>query len=137
VLSVDGKELSRQKVEHTILLMALYESLDIGSDTRTPVDSSYKLPFRFTGKIDRLTYKIGPVTAGASESGGAAAAATTTVTTAVIGAGETATGIGALIIRRALRVLPKHFVMWKRAASRNRPTLPERHFGFSDFRLMM
>lgn len=61
VLSVDGKELSRQKVEHTIpFLMALDESLDIGSDTRTPVDSSYKLPFRFSGKIDKLTYKIGP-----------------------------------------------------------------------------
>lgn len=61
VLSVDGKELSRQQVEHTIpFLMALDESLDIGMDTRTPVDSSYKLPFRFTGRIDKLTYKVGP-----------------------------------------------------------------------------
>lgn len=61
VLSVDGRELSKQKVEHTIpFLMALDESLDIGMDTRTPVDSSYKLPFRFTGRIDKLTYKIGP-----------------------------------------------------------------------------
>ncbi len=61
VLSVDGRELSQQKVEHTIpFLMALDESLDIGMDTRTPVDSSYKLPFRFTGRIDKLTYKIGP-----------------------------------------------------------------------------
>ena len=60
VFSVDGKELSRQKVEHTIpFLMALDESLDIGVDTRTPVDSSYSLPFKFTGKIDKLTYKIG------------------------------------------------------------------------------
>lgn len=61
VLSVDSRELSKQKVEHTIpFLMALDESLDIGMDTRTPVDSSYKLPFRFTGRIDKLTYKIGP-----------------------------------------------------------------------------
>jgi hypothetical protein len=60
-LSVDGKELSRQKIEHTIpFLMSLDESFDIGLDTRTPVDSSYKLPFRFTGKIDKLTYKVGP-----------------------------------------------------------------------------
>ena len=60
VFSVDGKELSRQKVEHTIpFLMALDESLDIGVDTRTPVDSSYSLPFKFTGKLDKLTYKIG------------------------------------------------------------------------------
>ena len=61
VLSVDGKELSRQKIDHTIpFLMAIDESFDIGSDTRTGVDDSYKLPFRFTGKIDKLTYKLGP-----------------------------------------------------------------------------
>ena len=24
------------------------------------MDDSYKLPFRFTGKIDKLTYKLGP-----------------------------------------------------------------------------
>ena len=61
VLSVDGKELSRQTVEHTIpFLMAIDESFDIGIDTRTAVDDSYELPFRFTGTIDNLTYKLGP-----------------------------------------------------------------------------
>jgi len=60
VLTVDGRVLARQKMEHSIpFLMAIDESLDIGVDTRTPVDDSYKLPFRFTGKIDKLTYKIG------------------------------------------------------------------------------
>jgi len=60
VLSVDGKVLSQQKVEHTIpFLMALDETFDIGMDTRTPVDDSYTLPFRFTGSIDKLTYRIG------------------------------------------------------------------------------
>jgi hypothetical protein len=28
-------------------------------DTRTPVDESYKLPFRFTGTINKLTYNLG------------------------------------------------------------------------------
>lgn len=61
VLSVDGKELSRQNVEHTIpFLMAIDESFDIGIDTRTAVDDSYKLPFNFTGTINNLTYKLGP-----------------------------------------------------------------------------
>ena len=60
VLTVDGRVVSRQKVEHTIpFLMALDESLDVGMDTRTPVDGSYKLPFRFAGTINKLTYKIG------------------------------------------------------------------------------
>ena len=60
VLTADGKVVSRQKMEHTIpFLMSLDESLDIGLDTRTPVDDSYKLPFKFNGTIDKLTYKIG------------------------------------------------------------------------------
>jgi arylsulfatase len=29
-------------------------------DTRTGVDESYKLPFKFTGTINKLTYKLGP-----------------------------------------------------------------------------
>jgi arylsulfatase len=40
--------------------MALDESLDIGLDTRTPVDESYKLPFKFNGTINKVTYKLGP-----------------------------------------------------------------------------
>jgi len=61
VFTVDGKVLSKLKMEHTIpFLMALDESLDIGMDTRTPVDESYKLPFKFTGTINKLTYKLGP-----------------------------------------------------------------------------
>ena len=58
-LSADDKLVSRQRMEHTIpFLMALDKSLDIGMDTRTPVDESYKLPFRFTGTISKVTYKI-------------------------------------------------------------------------------
>jgi arylsulfatase len=60
VLSVDGKMLSRQTMDHTIpFLMSLDESLDIGADTRTPVDDSYNLPFRFTGNINKLTIEVG------------------------------------------------------------------------------
>jgi arylsulfatase A-like enzyme len=60
VLSVDGRELARKKVEHTIpFLMSIDESFDIGSDTRTGVDDSYKLPFLFSGTIDQLTFKLG------------------------------------------------------------------------------
>ncbi|MGB8441135.1 MAG: arylsulfatase, partial [Candidatus Acidiferrales bacterium] len=62
ILSVDGKEVDRKTIPHTIpLLMAVDETFDIGSDTRTPVDDfEYQLPFRFTGTIDKLTYKLGP-----------------------------------------------------------------------------
>ncbi len=61
VLSVDGKEVARKTIEHTIpLLMSIDETFDIGLDTRSPVDFSYDVPFAFTGTIDRLNYKLGP-----------------------------------------------------------------------------
>lgn len=61
VLTVDGRVLATQKMDHTIpFLMALDESFDIGADTRTPVDDSYKLPFAFTGTIDKVAYEIRP-----------------------------------------------------------------------------
>ena len=61
VLSVDGKEVARKTIAHTIpLLMSIDETFDIGLDTRTPVDFSYEVPFAFTGTIDKLNYKLGP-----------------------------------------------------------------------------
>jgi hypothetical protein len=61
VLTVDGKELDRKKIDHTIpLLMTIDESFDVGVDTRTAVNSDYQLPFRFTGSIDKLTFNLGP-----------------------------------------------------------------------------
>ena len=50
VFTVDGKELARKTIPHTIpLLMSIDETFDVGIDTRTAVDDSYELPFRFTG----------------------------------------------------------------------------------------
>lgn len=61
VFTVDGKELARKTIKHTIpLMMTIDETFDIGVDTRTGVDDSYQLPFRFTGTIDKLTIKLGP-----------------------------------------------------------------------------
>jgi arylsulfatase len=61
VFTVDGKELAKKTLKHTIpLLMSIDETFDIGVDTRTGVDDSYTLPFRFTGTIDKLTFKLGP-----------------------------------------------------------------------------
>jgi arylsulfatase len=40
--------------------MTIDESFDVGVDTRTPVDDAdYQVPFRFTGKLDKLTVKVG------------------------------------------------------------------------------
>jgi len=59
VLKVDGKEVARQTMEHTIpLIMQWDENFDIGADTGTPVADDYQVPFRFTGKLDKLTLTI-------------------------------------------------------------------------------
>ena len=61
VLKVDGKVLATEKMEHTVpFILPADETFDVGVDLRTPVDDSYQVPFRFTGKIDKLTFKLGP-----------------------------------------------------------------------------
>jgi len=62
VLKVDGKEVATQKMEHTIpIIMQWDENFDVGADTGTGVDDQdYQVPFRFTGKLDKLTLKIEP-----------------------------------------------------------------------------
>ena len=61
-LKVDGMEAATLKIPRTIpFTMPLDESFDVGLDTRTGVnDADYRPPFRFTGTIDRLTFKVGP-----------------------------------------------------------------------------
>ncbi len=62
MLSVDGRVVAEKKIPHTIpFLMTIDETFDVGMDLRTPVDDKdYQVPFRFTGKIAKLTIKLGP-----------------------------------------------------------------------------
>jgi arylsulfatase len=59
-LKVDGKIIVTKKMEKTVpMLMQWDESFDVGADTGTPVDDKdYQTPFRFTGKLDKLTLTI-------------------------------------------------------------------------------
>jgi arylsulfatase len=58
-ISVDGKEVAKARLERTIpIRVALDETLDIGEDTGTPVNLTYNVPFRFTGKIDKVTIEL-------------------------------------------------------------------------------
>jgi arylsulfatase len=62
VLKVDGKEIRALKLPKTIpFLLPPDETFDIGADTRTGVnDLDYQVPFRFNGKINKLTFNLGP-----------------------------------------------------------------------------
>jgi len=60
VLKVNGKEVATRKMERTLpLILQWDENLDVGADTGTPVDDKdYQVPFRFTGKLSKLTLTI-------------------------------------------------------------------------------
>ena len=60
VLSVDDKEVVSKTIPHTIpFLETIDETFDVGVDTRTGVDDDdYQPPFRFSGKVDKLTVKL-------------------------------------------------------------------------------
>jgi len=62
VMTVDGKEVARKTVPHTVpAVMTIDEFFDVGVDTRTGVDDKdYQPPFRFTGKLDKLTINLEP-----------------------------------------------------------------------------
>ena len=65
VLSVDGKEVASNTIPHTIpFVETIDETFDVGVDTRSGVDDNdYQPPFRFTGKVDKLTIKLIPLKA--------------------------------------------------------------------------
>ena len=72
VLSVDGREVAKNSMEHgTPITFPEDESFDVGSDTRSGVamlEYRYECPFKFTGTIDKLTFKLEPEQKAAPES---------------------------------------------------------------------
>jgi arylsulfatase len=62
VLKVDGRVVATQTMERTIpLILQWDETFDVGSDTGTPVDDGdYQVPFRFTGKLRKVTIRVQP-----------------------------------------------------------------------------
>ena len=64
VLSVDGTVAATNSIDHgTPVTFPEDETFDVGLDTRTGVamvEYRYDSPFKFTGKIDDLTFKLGP-----------------------------------------------------------------------------
>jgi arylsulfatase len=70
-LKVDGKVVDSHPMARSIpLVLPWDETFNVGLDTATPVDDKdYQAPFRFTGKIGKLTVKLGPNELAAAEQG--------------------------------------------------------------------
>jgi len=61
-LKVDGQVVDSRPMSRSLPLVTPWdETFNVGLDTGTPVDDQdYQVPFRFTGRIGKLTVKLGP-----------------------------------------------------------------------------
>jgi arylsulfatase len=58
-LSVDGKVVAKGKLPKTqTVRFSSDETFDVGEDTGTTVDPSYDVPFKFTGKLNKVTLDL-------------------------------------------------------------------------------
>jgi arylsulfatase len=58
-MSANGKKIAEGRLEKTIPnKMSICEGLDIGMDVGSPVDFTFKLPFAFTGKIEKVAVEL-------------------------------------------------------------------------------
>jgi len=62
-LKVDGAVVDAKKIPKTLpFVFPEDETFDVGVDTRTPIDDrDYQVPFRFTGKLIKLTVELYPI----------------------------------------------------------------------------
>jgi arylsulfatase A-like enzyme len=62
ILKVDGKVADSHPMPRSLPITLMWdETFNVGLDTGTPVDDQdYQVPFRFTGKMGKLTVKLGP-----------------------------------------------------------------------------
>ncbi len=58
-LTANGKKIGEGKLPKTVpIQFSLGEGIDIGMDTGSAVDFTYKLPFKFTGKIEKVSIEL-------------------------------------------------------------------------------
>jgi arylsulfatase len=63
-LSINGKQVATGRIERTqCCVFSADEGADVGIDEGTPVTEAYKVPFKFTGKIAKVTVELKDVKA--------------------------------------------------------------------------
>jgi arylsulfatase len=72
-LFVNGKKVASGRIDQTqCCAFSGDEGADVGSDEGTPVTEAYKVPFKFTGKIDKVTIALTEVNAAGKDDVGKA-----------------------------------------------------------------
>ncbi len=65
-ITVDGRQVARGRIDRTMpLRMSFDETFDVGEDTGTPVNLDYDVPFKFTGKLEKVVINLGVAKLGA------------------------------------------------------------------------
>jgi arylsulfatase len=60
-LSANGSKVAEGRLDRTVpQKFPICEGLDVGMDVGSPVDFTYTPPFKFTGKIEKVTIKLRP-----------------------------------------------------------------------------
>ena len=58
-MTANGKEIAKGRMEKTVpIQFSLGEGLDVGMDVGSPIDFTYKMPFAYTGKIEKVTVDL-------------------------------------------------------------------------------
>ncbi len=56
VLSVNGNRVAEGRIEKTVPIhFSTDDTFDVGEDWGTPISPTYQPPFRFTGKLRKIT----------------------------------------------------------------------------------
>jgi hypothetical protein len=67
-LYVNGKSVATGRIDQTqCCVFSADEGADVGADEGTPVTETYKVPFLFTGKIDKVTIDLKETTPSIAE----------------------------------------------------------------------
>jgi arylsulfatase A-like enzyme len=67
-LYVNGKNVATGRIDQTqCCAFSADEGADVGADEGTPVTEAYQVPFKFTGKIDKVTIELKEITQSAAD----------------------------------------------------------------------
>jgi arylsulfatase A-like enzyme len=67
-ISVDGRTVAHGRIDRTVpVRFSFDETFDVGADTGTPVSESYDVPFKFTGRIEKVVIDLDQAKLSAAE----------------------------------------------------------------------
>jgi arylsulfatase A-like enzyme len=66
-LYINGKKAGEGRIPNTVAGRFGIDTFGIGEDTGAPVSNTYKTPYAFTGKIERVDFHLGPATTNAAD----------------------------------------------------------------------